>query len=57
MTDEQIAALRPGDVVKNLGSHHTYIVISINPVVAVRSVSVHHADEWERVGYISYVRE
>ena len=47
--------LQPGDVIQNLGSGSTYIVVEGyrpgigNPVIAVRTITVSNIDEWKLV--------
>lgn len=51
MTDDQLKTLREGDIVRNIGSGNTYIVIRTDGerAVAIRTVEVSHAPEWELV--------
>ena len=55
MTPEERAALKPGDIIQNLGSGEAYIVIDdrAGRVIAVRTVEASNIYEWKvvRKGY------
>lgn len=50
MTQEELANLKRGDLVRNVGSGESYMILDtyLRPI-AVRSVTVTNPQEWEKV--------
>lgn len=50
MTQEEIDALKIGDLVHNTGSGDSYVVIETHPTpIAIRSIHITNTQEWEKV--------
>jgi len=56
MTPEQIKDVMTGDVLRNVGTGHAYVVIANvdGQLVAVRTVTVTNPDEWDIIGKFHY---
>ena len=53
LSDQEVAKLKRGDVITNLGSGDSYLVIADaipgQPATAIRALTVTNGSEWEKV--------